>query len=388
MMKTVANLFILLFLISSCASSQSPPGVNEKLKTELKEYIIKNYLTPEDYILSKFKDHDIVFVGETHYIKHDPELIQNLIPLLYQKGIFTLGTEFGRREDQPLIDSLLNSPAYDESLARLITFNQFVLWGYREYVDIYKAAWQLNHTLPAGKRKFRILGLNDSPDWSFVKKPEDRDNGMIMQKVWKGGGENLWAQTILDSVVAKGEKALIYSGMHHAFSEYEQPVCDREKFIRFEDQRMGNFVFRKIGKRSITIFLHGPWYNAAGYDQPLVFPVDGVIDQVMGEMESKYQRVGFDTRGTPFGKLPGETSIYKHGYSNFALEMFCDGYVYQGPFSKYEGVTPIKGFINESNLKKASMNTPDLRLREASAEDFYKAMVRISDIQKTLPKSK
>jgi len=385
-MRTVAILLVSLFLISTCTSSQNSPVVNEKLKTELKSYIVKNYLTPENYILSKFKDHDIVFVGETHYIKHDPELIQKLIPLLYQKGVYTLGTEFGRREDQPLIDSLLSSPAYDESIARLITFNQFVLWGYKEYVDIYKAAWLLNHTLPAGKRKFRILGLNDSPDWSFVKKSEDRDNSDIMRKVWKGGGENLWAQTILDNVVAKGEKALIYSGMHHAFSEYKQPICEGEKFIRFEDQRMGNFVFQKIGKRAITIFLHGPWYNALGYDQPFVYPVDGVIDQVMGGVESRYQRVGFDTRGTPFGKLPGETSIYKHGYSNFTLEMFCDGYIYQKPFSKYEGVTPIKGFINESNLEKARLNTPNLRFRKASVEDFYKTIARTSDVQKVLPK--
>lgn len=387
-MRAIAASIVCLSMILSCTSPQNKLAADEKLKAGLKSYIVNNYTTPESYILSKFKDHDIVFVGETHYIKHDPELIQNLIPLLYQNGVFTLGTEFARREDQPLIDSLLSSPTYDESLARLITFNQFVMWGYQEYVDIYKAAWQLNQTLPSGKRKFRIMGLNDSPDWSLIKKPEDRDNGLIMQKVWKGGGESLWAQTILDSVVAKGEKALVYSGMHHAFSEYKQPICDGAKFIRFEDQRMGNFVFRKIGKRAITIFLHGPWYNVSGYGQPIVYPADGIIDQVMGEMEPRYQRVGFDTRGTPFGKLPGETSIYKHGYANFTLETFCDGYIYQEPFSKYEGVTPIKGFVNESNLQKARMSTPDPRFRNASVEDFYNAMAETSDIQKTLPKGK
>jgi hypothetical protein len=387
-MRTVAILLVSLFLISSCNSGQNSPAVDERLKTELKSYIIKNYLTPEDYILSKFKDHDIVFVGETHYIKHDPGLIQKLIPLLYQKGVFTLGTEFGRREDQPLIDSLLNSSAYDENLARLITFNQFVLWGYKEYIDIYKAAWQLNQFLPQGKRKFRILGLNDSPDWSFVKTQEDKDNGDIKRKVWRGGGENLWAQTILDSVVAKGGKALIYSGIHHAFSEYKQPICDGAKFIRFEDRRMGNFVFQKIGKRAITIFLNGPWYNALGYDQPFVYPADGIIDEVMGEMEPKYQRVGFDTRSTPFGKLTGETSIYRQGYNNFTLEMFCDGYIFQKPFSKYEGVTPIKGFINESNLEKARTQTPDPSFRKAAVEDFYKELSKISDVQKRLPQGK
>jgi len=221
------------------------PAVDEKLKIELKSYIIKNYLTPEDYILSKFKDHDIIFVGETHYIKHDPELIQKLIPLLYQKGVFTLGSEFGRREDQPLIDSLLNSMTYDESLARLITFNQFVFWGYKEYVDIYKAAWQLNQTLPAGKRKFRILGLNDSPDWSIVKNPEDLNSDEIKRKVWRGGGEHLWAQTILDSVVAKGEKALIYSGMHHAFQNIINPSAMGRNLSALKTSEWEISFFRK-----------------------------------------------------------------------------------------------------------------------------------------------
>jgi tetratricopeptide (TPR) repeat protein len=346
----------------------------EKLIAELKSYIENNYMTPEDYIISKFKQHDVVFIGEMHRIKHDVELISNLIPLLYENGVYYLGTEFARRQDQPLIDSLLEGTSYDQNLAQQITFLQYCEWGFQEYVDIFKSAWQLNHNLPKNVPKFRILGLNDSPDWSYIKTQEDRDNPEIMEKVWRGGGEHLWARVILDSVIAKGEKIMVYSGIHHAFSEYKQPNYYQGSFIRFEDKRMGNYVFNEIGKRAITIYLHAPWDNAEGSDKPDVFAADGIIDELMSGMDAKFRRVGFDTKGTPFEKVTGETSIYKHGYANFTLATFCDGYVFQKPLLEYKGVTPIPNFINESNIEYARQQSDDPEFRNISIDDFNRSI--------------
>ncbi len=383
-MKNRILLLIIVTVLLGCSKKISLPTVEESLRVKLEQYLKHNYTTPEEYVISKFNDHDIVFIGEFHRIKQNVELIQHLIPMLYKNGIYILGTEFGRREDQHLIDSLLNSARYDENLARRIIFNQFVHWGYREYVDIYRAAWQLNQSISEQGRKFRILGLNDSPDWSIIRSQKDREDPAIMRKVWRGGGEHLWAKVILDEVVAKGEKALIYCGIHHAFTEYKQPIFDEQKkmFIRFEEGRMGNFVYNKIGKRAITIYMHAVWPSCRGYSKPNVYPTDGIIDAVMAGMEPKYQRVGFDTRGTPFGKLPGETSIYKHGYVDFSLEKFCDGYIYQMPLSKYEGVTPIKGFINNENIDRARAQSPNPWFRNATIEDFYDASRQSADIKK------
>ncbi len=346
----------------------------EKLMTELSSYIENNYMTPEDYIISKFKHHDVVFIGEQHRIKHDVELISNLIPLLYENGVHYLGTEHARREDQPLVDSLLGGSTYDENLARRITFLDFCFWGYQEYVDIFKSVWQLNHDLPKNAPKFRILGLNNSPDWSYIKTQEDRDNPEIMKKVWHGEGEDLWARVILDSVIAKDQKIMVYSGIHHAFSEYKQPIYYQGRFIRFEDKRMGNYVFNEIGKRAITIYLHAPWSNAQGDDGPMVFAADGIIDELMSGMDAKYRRAGFDTKGTPFEKVTGETSIYKHGYANFTLATFCDGYIFQKPLLEYRGVTPIPDFINESNLEHARKQSLNPKSRNRSIDDFNRSI--------------
>jgi hypothetical protein len=389
-MKNKIILLIITALLLGCSKESDKvekidlPKVDQELKLSLEEYLINHYMTPEDYVISKFRDHDIVFIGEYHRIKHDLELIHNLIPMLYENGVFVLGIEFARREDQFLIDSLLKGPTYDENLARIITFNFEVDWGYQEYIDIYNVAWQLNQTLPEGSRKFRILGLNDSPDWSLFKTQEDLKNINIRLQVWKGCGEDLWAKVILDEVVAKGEKALIYSGIHHAFTEYIQPDYDEEnqRLIRLDDSRMGNFVYKKIGKKAVTICLHYPWYSAQGYNASFVYPVDGIIDAVMAGVSSEYRRVGFDTKDTPFGKLSGETSIYKYGYNNFTLDMFCDGYIYQMPLSEYIGVTAIEGFVNEGNIEQARLQFPNPSYRNSSIEDFNNVIKEAGDIKK------
>ncbi|KPJ53202.1 hypothetical protein AMJ39_05580 [candidate division TA06 bacterium DG_24] len=351
-------------------------------KAVLADYVRTHHMSPEEYVISKFEEHDVVCIGEQHRIKHDVELIQRIIPELYENGIYTLGTEFGRREDQPRIDSLLNAPAWDEALARQVTFNQSVTWGFREYVDVYRAAWQLNHGLPEGARRFRILGLGDSLDWSVIQKPEDRNDPAIMKKVWHGEGEHLWAKVVLDEVITKGEKALTYSGIHHAFTQYRQPnwSIEKQRLIRFEDRRMGNFLYREIGKRAITIYLHAPWNSAEGWEAPMVQPADGIIESVMAELEPEYIPVGFDTKGTPFGRLPGETSMYMYGYEDFTLETFCDGYIYQMPISEFRGVTPIEGFINEDNIEYARLQMPNPAYRHASIEQFNNAIAADADI--------
>lgn len=383
-MKTSTVFLLALMVCSSIARPQTPQSIDPKVKANLIEYIKTHHQSPEDYILSKFKDHDIVFLGEWHRIKHDLELVQRLIPLIHQYGVCYLGFEFARREEQPLIDSLIQAAEYNEGLARHIVFKNFVFWGYKEYVDIFKAAWQLNRTLAPGSKRFRILGLNNSPDWSFVKTPEDRDKYEVMSKVWHGETEEDWAKVLIDAVISRGEKALVYCGIHHAFTEYRQPIVANGKFIRFGDVRVGNHVFQKIGKRAITIFLHAPWVSADGYDKPPVLSADGYVDAMLKELGPKYQRVGFDLAGTPFGGLPGETSIYKFGYEHFTLATIYDGYVCQGPLSAYEGVTPIKDFINDQNLEQARAQSPNPRLRDMTADDFNEGIAQDADIPKRL----
>jgi hypothetical protein len=350
------------------------PVVDAKLRSELLGYLEKHYQSPEDYILSKFKDHEIVFVGEYHRIQHDVLLIQKMIPLLYRAGIHSLGIEFGIHRDQDRVDKLINAAVYDEQAAREIMFDEASYWGYREYMDIYRAAWNVNHALPVGAPRFRVVNLNAYSDWSFVKTETDRNNPEVMKKVLpEGEWDKVMAENILNEFVAKGEKALIYSGMHHAFTRYKQPIYYQGKFIRFVEDRMGNLVREKLGDKVFTIFLHSPWSDK-NYENEL-YPAGGVIDAVLAERHD-LRPVGFDLAGTPFGELCGPGSIYEVGYHHFTLKLYADGWIFTKPLSQYQGVTFDDKFITEANFKRAieQITNPEFKNKATGVEVLNEAM--------------
>jgi len=327
------------------------PVLDDKLRNELLGYLKQNYRTPEDYVLSKFKDHQIVFIGELHRVKHNPELIQRLIPRLYQAGIYNLGIEFGTYRDQSKVDKLINAPVYDEQAVRDIMFDWYIPWGFKEYMDIYRAAWEVNHKLPKEAPHFRVVNLNATMDWSFVKTAADRSNPEVMKKVWpEGESDPFMAGVILKEFGDKGQKALIYSGMHHAFTRYKEAIVDHGKVIGFGEGRMGNLVYKKLGDRVFTICLHYPWPDSNWQDW--VYPADGVIDALLYN-EPGLRPVGFDLAGTPFGELGGKGSGYEKGYQPFSLKLFADGYIYTKPISQYQGVTADEKFITTSNFNRA-----------------------------------
>jgi hypothetical protein len=374
MKQIVYSLVVLLALLFQVTHGEDKlplPVLDEALRAELTDYLLIHHQTPEQYVISKFKDHDIVILGEQHRARHDPLLVQTLLPLLYKAGIYTLGTEFARRIDQPMIDSLLNSPDYDEALANEITLRQFVHWGYVEYVDIFRAAWQLNKDIREGERKFRILALNNTADWSIIKTKADFENMELRKKASGSQTEGDWADALLREVVEKKEKALVYCGIHHGFSEYRQPRIDAEnKFTGFNEDRLGRHLHNAIGKRVVTIYLHNLWINVDGFDKPVVYPADGYIDALMSTFDSTKWRVGFDSRGTPFEKLTGKTSYYSLGYENFDLGTFCDGYIFQMPFSHYQPVTCIEGYYTEKNIDYARRNAVNPWFRDKGIKEF------------------
>jgi len=360
------TLFIIILALAAglFATAQKPevkklplPVLDSKLQGELQGYLEKNFRTPEDYVLSKLKDHQIVFIGEYHRIQHDVQLIRHLIPLLYKAGIYNLGIEFGIHRDQERVDKLINAPAYDEQAAREIMFDSGSYWGYKDYMDIYRAAWEVNHRLPLGAPRFRVVNLDAFSDWSYIKTDADRQNPEIMKKVWpEGDGDKVMAETILSEFAAKGQKALIYSGIHHAFTRYKQPIYSQGKFVRFVEDRMGNRVRKILGDKVFTIFLHSPWSDK-NYQEEL-YPAGGIIDAFFAN-ETRLRPVGFDLAGTPFGELSGPGSIYEEGYNPFTLKLYADGYIFTKPISEYQGVAVDEKFITAANFKRAVEQIPN-----------------------------
>jgi hypothetical protein len=373
-----------LMIVNGCSQMDSqpknPPSINPVLQSELVSWLQVQGKSPERYVVDLFSKHEVVFLGEQHRVKHDVLLIQSLIKPLYQAGVFVLATEFGRREDQSLIDSLLMAEKWDEQLAREIIFRQYVFWGYQEYVDVFRIAWMLNKELADGAPRFKVLGINDSPDWSFIRNEADRDNPAIMRKVWGGASEEDWAKVILDAVTS-GEKVLVHCGVHHAFTEYRQPIVIDGNFSHFDNSlRCGNHVFATLGKKAVTVFLHAPWNGEEGYGSAMSHPADGVIDAFM--LEKGPHPAGFSLANNPFGKIIVQNAVYRHGYNNFKLSDFCDGWIYTKPISEYQGVTPISNWVNEGNIELARTQSPNPKFRDASVQEFNRIIAKDAEIHR------
>jgi hypothetical protein len=365
-----------IFILGFTSQKKEMKKISPEEKQELVQYLKNHWKSPEDYVIEKFKDYDIVFIGESHRVKHNLELIYNLIPRLYQAGVYNLGIEFGCYEYQDAVDKLITADKYDEDLARLIMFKWYVIWGNKEYMDIYRKAWELNKSLPKGAPKFRVVNLC----YRVKKSPKI---GLFLKILLKGDPDVFMGKMILKEFVAKGQKALIYSGTHHAFTHYYQPLYnfEKKKLIKLNKNRMGNVVYRKIPNRVFNIMLHNPWPTKNNYDEDS-YPVDGVIDTVMQEFEDK--RVGFDVKGTPFGKLKDDDTYYALGYPHFTLSTICDGYIFLNHFKDYEGCTVDTKFITEKNFQEALdyFDEPERRKELKTPRDFINLIKEQSNIKK------
>ncbi|HET9439847.1 MAG TPA: hypothetical protein VFO52_06735 [Longimicrobiales bacterium] len=368
-MKHMRNAVVMLLLAAGAPlqAQRQPPSPEA---TIVSTFIRANYRTPEQYVLSKFAAHDVVLLGEMHFIKQQLLLVQGLVPLLHERGIHNLATEFARRVDQPLIDSLLLAPEYDERLAREIVFRWWVTWGFEEYLDIFHAAWKVNHARKPGSQMFRILAMNNAPNWHLV--PEDPARRTeAFEAVYHGEEEKDWAGPVLHAVRAGG-KVLVHTGMHHALTRYRQPIVIDRKLVRYDSSRVGNVLYRELGDRTFFIAQYMPWPDRTGYGRLNTLPAHGAIERALLELPPGMRRAGFDLRGTPVGALADTLAVYSFGYEPFTLEKFADGYVTLAALADFEAVTPVPDWINEGNLERARRDVTVPSMRGYTVEQFQR----------------
>ncbi|HSD13594.1 MAG TPA: hypothetical protein VLB74_02990, partial [Flavobacterium sp.] len=368
-------ILFLLMIVPLCLFSQSE-AIDKSI-----EYLSKNKMSPQEYIVSKFASKDIILLSEEHRVKENLELVKSLIPVLYKNGVTIIGMEFGASENQKTLDSLILAPEYNEDLARKLMFNYNSGWVFKGYTDLYKAVWSFNRSLSKSAKKFRILNLSYRYNWSSFsgyRTPEK------MKKVFYKGNTEAYRFGIVEKeIVAKGEKILILTGDIHAFTRYKFPVYDflGEDFVRLENGYFGNLLYAKYPQKVFTIFLHKPFMNLPDTKPNMVSPANGAIEAIMQKRNN--EPVGFDLVNTPLGKLRDD-SYYSMGYKNFTLEDIYDGYVYLKPIKKLSGCEIDTAFLTEKNWEQALENVadPDWRPRPKSLEEYWKQILEYADVPK------
>lgn len=358
-----------------------PTPLSPEVAADLRAYLAAHWQTPERYIAGAFAARDVVLLAEEHGLRHNLTLAHRLIPWLYEAGVSNFGMEFGASEDQAALDELVTAEHYDEDVARRLMFNYNVGWAFKEYLDIYRAAWAFNRALPRSERRFRIVNLSYKFNWAeapLVRTPANA------RRIYPHGPVDAYRAGVTQrEVLDRGEKILILTGTPHAFTRFRLPAFDynAEGFVRYDDRNLGQRLYRWRPDRVACILLHQAFDSQTHGSARRVYPARGAIDQVLAPLAD--QRVGFDLAGTPLGDLPDD-SFYASGTEDFRLSQLADGYVYQRPFTEFEGCTLDEAFLTDANWPEAQRQfpDPDWHRRPETLAEFWAQIREYNDVRR------
>ncbi len=375
----IAAFFMIFNPIKSCQDRNPTvrlPSQDERRLASLVAFATDAWASPVDAVVRSFGAHDVVLLGEFYKIREHVNLVKDLVPALRASGVRNLGIEYALAESQADIDALLAAPAWNEAEARRITFTWVVTWGFQEYLDIYKAVWDENRKLAPGERPFRIVALGVRQNWEYLQTQADLQKTEVLQKVLANGiPDAFMAEVIQREFLDRGEKALVYCSLQHAFTryrsfEYEKNMRDRGFG---ETRRAGNILYDRVGSRVATIALHAPWADS-GAQTGLAWPVDGLIDAMLAAVAGR-QGGGWRTEGTVLGALPISTGGYATGHPGLTLYGLCDVYVATGPLTSLHAATAIADFVPADAADYAVKNFPGPKPARLDASSVNTAIV-------------
>jgi hypothetical protein len=364
---------VLLLFAASVATAQTATSSDSEAIKRAADYLAQHHKTPEEYVVSKFNDHDIVFLGELpHGVKQNLLFLQKLIPRLYKAGVRNLGFEMLEADDQAAADALINAPVYDNEKALELEFhwNPASGWAFQEYADVFRAAWQLNHNLPKKAPRFRIIGLDMRPDWSQVKPGENFTDRPSRWSAWMGSNpiaRNAWMVKAIEyEFMAKHLKALVYDGASHITLSPTRD--DREE----TKQRFSSAyaLRRKYGSRITSIEMH----SAPRHDR--------VTSAVVAALPQEKRIIGYDLKGTPVGDLPLTDAVAKAIVSD-KKDLTVGDYTSDGAVQvalAAEPVTPAEGFITDARVERAKRDGYLPNIPEVTADSILRRQKMVAEI--------
>lgn len=344
----VVALLVALSPVCEAIHAQTTSAGSPALQKSFAAYLAIHKDTPEDYVVGKFRDKDIVFLGEQHHIEQNLEFAQRLIPKLYASGIYNMGFEFILSEDQPVLDRLLGQSTWDQATSEDLLWRCANLpWVSTGYVAILHAAWRWNHGLKSGQRRFRIVGLNLQfrPTSRSQLLPGEVSTDHRARSRLLGLNDfdavNIhWAEVISREFIAKREKALIYCGSGHSWTRFFYQRVNENGIT------VGNLIYNYIGERTLRLVFHGDLQGGEGFEQ--------IVESLM-EADGSRRQVAFDVCGGPLADVPVRIKGYLYG-SDTGHQLTAgdvwDGYLYLGPRREWRNDSFITTFITEQNFSQ------------------------------------
>ena len=293
-------------------------------------YIKENHEPAVDFVVGQFETCDVVLLGEGHTIAENCRFVASLLEPLYKEGVRTLFWEFTRSSFNKDVQRLVTAAEFDDELAhRLLRDGPWVTWGYKEYVDILRAAWRLNSALPRDAPRFRVIAMDS--EWSQFD-------------LWFGGKSQLerfktiaarekhMTHVVRSESLEKNEKAIVHIGYAHTLTN--------------SGERLGTVLTKEFGERITQVALHTDWVRPNG-DTPLGDLLDQLFADAGGEP------IGVKLAGSPLGRLRDSSAGAFRFNKTSAIGDLTRNYVFLRKRDQLHRVTWIDGFTTQERFEQA-----------------------------------
>jgi hypothetical protein len=171
-------------------------------------------------IVSAFKEHPVVIIGEGHWLRQAGDFYIRLIRSReFQETAQDIVVEFVSRNNQPLLDRYIAGEEVPiEDVRRLWRDSTKVAsWESPIYAEWLEAIREANRGLQPSRR-LRVLAGDTPIDWSHIHSHSD----------WSALGDNniSFADVIIEQVLRRKDRALVVLGTNHVFKSGDRDEGD------------------------------------------------------------------------------------------------------------------------------------------------------------------
>ena len=306
---------------------------NSNLK-KYTDFLTGQHLNPKEYVFELFKTNDVVILCEaSHQESTAWELISDIV--LDKRFINNVGnifTEYGAVSKQSKVDSLLNAKfandtLLEKSLAGLMHYRGPHFFYFLKNISL------LNNSLPDSLKIHEYFTDLDSENEYFpgnisLNEKVDRDSIMayIIINKFKDIQKNDYCK-----------KCLVITNYRHAFGSTKK---DGREINTFDSE--SSFLFKSFPSKTANVML-----NSLALTTSVIIPTDkfmvynaiqyGKWDRAFEE--NKNRPIGFDFKGSPFGKDTFDYFPYSYYFpnaTNLKYEDVFTGFIFNKPIHEWE----------------------------------------------------
>jgi hypothetical protein len=230
-------------------------------------------------IVAAFKQHSVVMIGERHWLRQAGDFYIRLIrDPSFQETVQNIVVEFASRQNQPLLDSYISGGDVPSDQLRNIWRDTTKVgsWESPIYAEWLAAIREVNQRLPASRR-LRVLAGDTAVRWDRIQTHAD----------WIALGDNNTsiADTIVNGVLKKKQRALVVTGSNHIFKSGDRNGGPNVT-TRVESQfPKSSYVVLLLNARTFDPFIEGQ-LNLPRPPGPRLYDLAGTATGVIQDQQA------------------------------------------------------------------------------------------------------